>query len=288
MLLGAHMSIAGGVFNAPHSGREVGCEAIQIFTKNANQWKAKPLGEEDVRRFKEAVEETGVWPVVAHDSYLINLASPDPELHEKSLQAFAIEMERAERLGLPFLIFHPGSHVGSGEAAGLKKIARSLDKLHRRTKNYQLKLLLETTAGQGTNLGYTFEQLSGVIGSVKEPERLGICFDTCHTFAAGYDISTEAGYRKVFRELDRVIGLDRIGAFHLNDAKKGLGSRVDRHAHIGQGELGLTPFRCLVNDRRFRKVPKILETPKGKDMAEDRMNLEVLRGLVKKKASSST
>ena len=283
MMLGAHMSIAGGVYNAPVRGQEVGCEAIQIFTKSSNQWKAKILTDEDVDKFKAAVDETGIWPVVAHDSYLINLASPDPALYEKSIEAFAVEMERAERLGLPSLIFHPGSHVGSGEEAGLEKIARAVDELHRRTPGYALKLLLETTAGQGTNLGCRFEHLARIIDAVEEPERLGVCFDTCHTFAAGYDISTKSGYEKVFRELDKLIGVKRIGAFHLNDSKKGLGGRLDRHAHIGEGELGLTAFRCLLNDRRFKKIPKILETPKGKDMAEDKVNLGVLRGLIAKK-----
>ena len=282
--LGAHMSISGGLKNAFDRGREVGCDAIQIFTKNASQWKAKPITSDDAREFLDTQDQTGITPAFAHDSYLINLASPDPVLHEKSIAAFKIEMERAELLKLPLLVMHPGSHVGSGEEEGLKKIAESFNRLHSECPDLKLKVALETTAGQGTNLGYRFEHLRQIIDQVEEPDRLAVCLDTCHVFAAGYDISTPSGYEAVMEEFDRVIGRSRLAAFHLNDAKKGLGSRVDRHEHIGHGALGLEAFRCLVNDPRLIDVPMALETKKGTDDTGtdwDVVNLRVLRDLIK-------
>lgn len=281
MLIGSHMSIAGGVYKAPARGKEVGCATIQIFTKNANQWKAKPLEAADIERFRAALDETGIDPVMAHDSYLVNLASPDDALYAKSIDALQVEMERAEALGLPGLIIHPGSHVGSGEKAGLARIACAIDELHGRTDGFEVKILLETTAGQGSNLGYRFEHLAGIMQNVSASERLGVCYDTCHTFAAGYDIRDEKSYRKVFDEFDRVIGLDQLKVMHFNDSKGELGGRLDRHEHIGKGRIGLDGFRFIMNDERFAHVPKILETPKDKEMTEDRMNLETLRGLVK-------
>jgi len=275
------MSIAGGLDRAIERGQSLGCRTIQIFTKNSNQWKSKPLTNDAVEAFRRAWAESGIGPVFAHDSYLINLASPDAEKHRKSMKAFLDEMRRAERLGLAYLVMHPGSHLSSGESKGLRKIARSLDRLHRQTAGFNLIVLLETTAGQGTNLGHRFEHLAEIIDQVEQPERLGVCFDTCHALAAGYDIRSAAGYRKVMREFDRVLGLERLRVFHLNDSKKPLDSRVDRHEHIGKGQLGLEPFRLILNDRRFKKVPKVLETPKGPEMEEDRVNLQILRDLVK-------
>ena len=278
--LGAHMSIAGGLYKAIPRGEDVGCEAIQIFTKSNNQWRAKELADDEVARFKAAVQESQISPVIAHDSYLINLAIPEPELLERSRQAFLVEMQRAELLGIPCLVMHPGAHKGSGEEAGLRSIADSFNWLHQQTPGYQLKVLLETTAGQGSHLGYRFEQLGSIISMVEQGDRLAVCLDTCHVFAAGYDITTREGYDSMWQEFDQQLGLDRLLAIHLNDSKKGLGSRVDRHEHIGQGTLGLEPFRMLVNDTRLTHVPMVLETPKGKDYAEDKENLAVLRGLL--------
>lgn len=281
MLIGSHMSIAGGIYKAPARGKEVGCATIQIFTKNANQWRAKPLLDEDIVRFREALDETGIGPVMAHDSYLVNLASPDDALYAKSIDALQVEMERAEALGLPGLIIHPGAHVGSGEAAGLARIVGALDALHARTEGFGVRILLETTAGQGSNLGYRFEHLAEIMEKVSASDRLGVCYDTCHTFAAGYDIRDEKSYGKVFDEFDRVIGMDRLKAIHLNDSKGELGGRLDRHEHIGKGRIGLEGFRSIMNDEGLDLVPKLLETPKDKEMTEDRMNLETLRRLVK-------
>lgn len=280
--LGAHMSIAGGVDKSFLLGEEVGCETIQIFNKSNNQWHAKPLKTEEIESFKNNRERTGIEPVVAHDSYLINLASPDEGLLKKSREAFLIEMERCEILEIPYLVMHPGSHVGSGVETGLARIAESLNWLHDQTSGYRLQVLLETTAGQGTNLGFNFEQLSTIIKKVAAQERLGVCLDTCHVFAAGYDIGSEQGYADTWKQFEDVLGLDRLKVIHLNDAKKDLGSRVDRHEHIGAGAIGLEGFRRLVNDERLTHIPMILETPKGTDYAEDKENLAVLRGLIER------
>ncbi len=279
LLIGAHMSIAGGIHLSLARGKELGCRTIQIFTKNANQWKARDITPEEVAEFNHQKEATKIWPVVAHDSYLINLAAPDEERLQKSRESFLIEMQRTELLGLPYLITHPGAHLESGEQEGLKKIAESIDWLHRRTEGFKMKVLLETTSGQGTNLGYRFEHLSAIMDMVEDVSRLGFCFDTCHVFTAGYDLRTRDAYEKTMEEFDRVIGLERLKVFHLNDAKNDLGSRIDRHQHIGKGELGLDAFRFLLNDPRFVNLPKILETPKGKDLTEDKMNLAVLESL---------
>ncbi len=280
MLLGAHMSISGGMFMSLERGKSIGCQTIQVFTKNVNQWKAKLLTKKDIEDYLEHQRKTGISPVVAHDSYLINLASPDPESYEKSIEAFFIEMERAEKLGIPYLIFHPGAHLGSGEEEGLKRIADSINWVYKRARGFSLKLLLETTAGQGTNLGYSFEQLARIIDLVDKKKYMGVCYDTCHTFAAGYDIRDKSSYNKTFEDFDRVIGLERLKVFHINDSKKGLGSRIDRHEHIGKGMLGIEAFRLLLNDKQFKDTPMILETPKGKEMKEDIMNLKILRGLI--------
>jgi deoxyribonuclease-4 len=280
LLLGAHQSIAGGVENALARGKEVGCDTIQIFVKTPNRWVSKPLAEENVHAFREAVAETGIWPVFAHSLYLINLATPDDALWQKSLDALVDDLERCERLGLPGLVIHPGSHMGSGEETGIARIAAALDAAHARLPGYGVQVWLEVTAGQGDHLGYTFDQLRAMIDAVKEPERLGVCFDTAHAFAAGYELRTRDGFEATWRAFDEMLGLDRLKAIHLNDSKKELGSRVDRHEHIGKGLLGLEPFRFLLNDPRFRGIPMTLETEKSKDLAEDKENLAVLRSLL--------
>ena len=281
-MFGAHMSIAGGLEKALERGKKINCRTIQIFTKSSNQWKAKEITDEDLRRFQSFYAQFHISPVVAHDSYLINLASPDPVLHRKSIDSFFNEMERCEKLKIPYLVFHPGAHVGSGEKAGLKKIAQSINILLKRGKGFKVSLLLETTAGQGTSLGYKFEHLAKIIKMVRQKKSIGVCVDTCHIFAAGYDITTKKGYKKTFETFNKLVGLDKLKVFHINDSKKELGSRVDRHEHIGKGFLGLKPFKFLVNDRRFANIPKILETPKGPDLKEDVKNFKVLKKLIKK------
>lgn len=284
-LIGAHMSIAGGVDQAPLRGAALGCACIQIFTKSNMQWAARPLKPKEIAAFRKHCRDAGIAPVVAHNCYLINLASPDPALAKKSLNAFLIELKRCEALGLPAIIAHPGSHSGSGEAAGLRRIAQAVNDLLERTKGAKVKILLETTAGQGATIGHRFEHLAEIISHVKKKSRLGICYDTCHTFAAGYDIRTEAAYHRTFEEFNSVIGLKRLQAFHFNDAKQDLGSRVDRHEHIGHGKLGRRPFRLILHDPRFRSVPKILETPKGEKGRTDwdTANLSLLRRLARRR-----
>ena len=281
LLIGAHMSISGGVFNAFQHGEEVGCATIQIFTKNSNQWKAKELTSEDARKFRESQKRSGISPVVGHNAYLINLASPKKDVYDLSMEAMLVELERAELLGLPYLVMHPGAHLESGEKEGIKEIARSVDKLHQKTKGFKVKMCLETTAGQGSTIGSRFEQLAEIIDRVEESERLGVCYDTCHTFAAGYDIRTKKTYEETFGLFDQHIGIQKLKVIHLNDSLKDLGSRVDRHQHIGKGKIGLEGFRLLMNDRRWEKIPKILETPKEGGTAKDIENLNLLRSLVK-------
>ncbi|MGE0826900.1 MAG: deoxyribonuclease IV [Candidatus Binatia bacterium] len=279
-LLGAHMSIAGGVDKAVLQGKEVGCDTVQIFTKSSRQWKSKPLSEEEIARFHAAKQTTGITTVVAHDSYLYNFAAPDETLRKKSVAGLIDEMERCEVLGVVYLIAHPGAHVGAGEEAGIQTIARSIDEMHKACRGYETKLAIEITAGQGSTLGYRFQQVQAIINATTEPERLRVCFDTEHAFAAGYELRTQEGYEQTFAEFDETIGLDRLVAFHLNDAKKDLGCRVDRHEHIGHGFLGLDAFRFLLNDKRFWGLPMCLETPKSADCHEDRENLATLRSLL--------
>jgi deoxyribonuclease-4 len=279
LLLGAHMSIAGGIHHAFERGLRAGCRTLQIFLKSSSQWKAKALTEEDRELFLEAQRKSRIAPVLAHSSYLINLASPDGALRAKSLAAFVGELERANYLGVPAVILHPGAHRDSGEAVGIAAVAAALDAALDRVPP-PVSILLENTAGQGSSIGRSFEQLASILEGMSNPGRIGFCLDTCHLFAAGYDITTEAGYRRTLRAFDRLIGIERIRAFHLNDSRKQLGSRVDRHTHIGKGFIGLEAFRCLVNDRRFAAVPKIIETPKGDDLQLDRLNLRILRSLV--------
>jgi len=281
-LLGAHMSIAGGVFNAFLHGQAVGCNTIQIFVKSTNQWKAKPLGAEEVEKYHQLQKETGIAPVVAHDSYLINVASQDKALYAKSREALKIEVERCQTLKIPYLVMQPGSHVGAGEKVGLATIAQALNEIFSEVEDKGTKIALEATAGQGSNLGYKFEHLAEIISQVKQNHRLAVCLDTCHIFAAGYDIKTADGYKNTMAEFDKIVGLNRLAAIHFNDSKKGFGSRVDRHEQIGKGEIGKEPFGFFLNDSRLTNVPKILETPKGPDYAEDKINLKVLRSLIKK------
>jgi deoxyribonuclease-4 len=284
LLLGAHVSISGGVYNAPHNGQEAACDVVQIFTKSSNQWKAKILTDEDAQKLTEAQEETGISVACAHDSYLINLASPDDNLFKKSYDAFFEEMRRCDFLNIPSLVMHPGSHVGSGEEVGLKRIASAFNRMFEADPDGRVTVCLETTAGQGTNLGYTFEQLAEIIDMVENKTRMGICLDTCHIFAAGYPISTEKDYKATIKSFNDILGLDRLKVIHFNDSKKDFDSRVDRHEHIGQGFIGKKPFGFFVNDRRLAKVPKILETPK-ESAEEDIANLKILRSLVRKKGA---
>ncbi len=282
-LLGAHQSIAGGYYKSVEIARKTGCNVVQLFTKNNNQWRAKELTPDDTARFQATLAELGVSHPLAHNSYLINLGSPEQELWTKSIDAMVVEVERASRLGIPYVVAHPGAYTTSSEEAGLKRIAQGLDEVHRQTPDAEAKILLETTAGQGSCLGCRFEHLAEILERVADPDRLGVCFDTCHVFAAGYPMGTEKEYRVTIGEFDRLVGHKLIKAFHLNDSVKPLGSRVDRHAAIGGGELGLEPFRLLLNDKRFRAVPKYLETPKGtNDGGEelDVVNLRTLRSLV--------
>ncbi len=279
MPFGAHMSIAGGISKSFARGLQVGCETMQIFCKNERQWAAAPYPEAEIAAYKAEQARTGIGPVIVHSSYLINLATPAADLWEMSIAAFANELERCAMLGIPYIVVHPGAHTGSGEEAGLRREAAAFERLFAQDVGANVTVLLETTAGQGTALGWRFEHLARLLELVPQRERLGICVDTCHIFAAGYDIRSSETYTATFAELDRVVGLEWVRAFHLNDSQKELGSRVDRHTHIGQGCLGVEPFRLLVNDARFAALPFIIETPKGKDMAEDIENLALLRSL---------
>ncbi|WP_202882251.1 deoxyribonuclease IV [Candidatus Manganitrophus noduliformans] len=278
-LLGAHMSVAGGLDQALYRGRTAGCDVIQIFSKNSNQWKAKPLTVEDIANFKKARLETGVFPAMVHSSYLINLCSDKEEEWKKSVEALHIEMERVEALEMPYLVLHPGSHLGAGEEVGISRAAEALNLLFQRTARFKMQILIELTAGQGSCIGSRFEEVGAIFDRIKAPERIGVCFDTCHVFAAGYDLRTETDYQETMAALDRAVGLGQVRAFHLNDCKKELGCRVDRHDHIGRGKMGTAPFSFLMNDPRFFGLPMVLETPKGKELKEDIQNLAILRNL---------
>ena len=286
VLLGAHMSIAGGAHMAIERACSIQCTAMQIFVKNNMQWFARPLSAEEVRAFLEHQQRGQLASVFAHANYLINLAATNPQFHANSLRALAEELIRADQFELPFLVMHPGAHLGAGEEAGLEKIAASIDAIWRVIPKVKTKIALETTAGQGSCLGHRFEEIAQIINKVREPERLCVCLDTAHIFAAGYDIDSEIAVKKTFREFDRIIGRNRLAAIHLNDSKSARGSRVDRHAHIGKGEIGLAAFRFIMNSPRFRKIPKVLETPKGKEMKEDVVNLKRLRKLITQRPSS--
>jgi len=278
MLLGAHVSISGGLDKAPIRGTELGCTAVQIFTKNQRQWLAKPLTQEEIDQYFLSLQKSSIASVIAHSSYLINLCSPDKNQLQKSRESFIFELERAEKLGIQSYVFHPGSHKGNGERYGIALIAESLNYVLDKCPGFKIKVLLETTAGQGTSLGYRFEQLKQIIDLVEENVRLGVCLDTCHIYAAGYDIRTVDSYEAVINEFDHIIGLPELRAIHLNDSKKPLGSRLDRHEQIGRGELGIEPFRLIMNDARFQNIPKILEIPGGEESY--RHDLELLKNLV--------
>jgi deoxyribonuclease IV len=284
ILLGAHMSIRGGVSMAIERARSIRCTAMQIFVKNNMQWFARPLTREEIRAFLDHVQRGELLSVFGHANYLINLAASNPQFHANSIRALAEELVRANQLELPFLVMHPGAHLGAGEEAGLRKIVNSVDEVFRRIPKVKTKIALEITAGQGSCLGHRFEHLAKIIANVREPERLRVCLDTAHLFAAGYDISNESGVKKTFREFDRIVpeARDRLVAIHVNDSKTARGSRVDRHEHIGKGRIGLDAFRFIMRSPRFRKIPKVLETPKGKDLREDVMNLKKLRTLAEK------
>jgi deoxyribonuclease IV len=281
ILLGAHMSIRGGVSMAIARARSIRCTAMQMFVKNNMQWFARPLTREEIRAFLDHVQRGELLSVFGHANYLINLAATNPQFHANSIRAVAEELVRADQLELPFLVLHPGAHLGEGEEAGLEKIVDSIDEVFREIPKVKTKIALEITAGQGSCIGHRFEHLAHIIANVREPERLRVCLDTAHLFAAGYDIGTESGVRKTFHEFDRVIpqARDRLVAIHVNDSKTGRGSRVDRHEHIGKGRIGLDAFRFIMRSPRFRNIPKVLETPKGNDLAEDVMNLRTLRRL---------
>jgi deoxyribonuclease-4 len=278
-ILGAHLSIAGGYHKAVEKAHLYGCDCVQLFTKNNTQWRARQITSEEVQRFRAALAELGISHPIAHGSYLINLASPERTLWQKSIDAFVVELHRAAALGIAYVVTHPGAYTRSNHARGLRRVIQALDEIHAQTRGVEVRCLLETTAGQGTSIGWRFEHLAAILDGVKDPDRLGICFDTCHVFAAGYPIATPSQYRATMEALDEIVGLGQIKAFHLNDSRHPLGSRIDRHEHIGHGRLGLAPFRHLLHDRRFREIPMYLETPKGqKDGVDwDVINLRTLR-----------
>lgn len=273
------MSIAGGLARALERGTDVGCSVVQIFLKNQRQWTARPYADEDVREFRAAWKASGIRTVFAHANYLINLATPVPAEWHRAVDVFGDELERAEALGLPFVVIHPGSHRGDGVEGGIRRVARAIDVLHERSRGYRVRVVLENTAGGGASIGRSFEELAAAIGAVADGDRVGVCLDTCHLFAAGYDIRSPAGYRETMARAVRVLGRGRIVAFHLNDAKQPLGSGLDRHEKIGRGKLGIAPFRYLMNDRRFARVPMALETPKDPEPQADREALALLRRL---------
>lgn len=272
------MSIAGGVSNAFARGEEFGCAVVQIFVKNNNRWRGTPLRNEEIDRFWEERERTGIWPVFAHNTYLVNLASADPAIRERSIGCTVEELRRCQNLGIPWLVIHPGAHGGAGPEKGIGRVAASLRRVFDSTPDVDTKILLETTAGQGTILGRSAEELAMLLQAVDTPDRMGVCLDSCHIFAAGYELRDREGYEKTIEAFDKHLGLQQIKAIHLNDSKKPFGSFRDRHEHIGEGEIGDDGFRYLMNDERLRPVPKVLETPKVGDA--DLRNLARLRGLM--------
>ncbi|MDE0185282.1 MAG: deoxyribonuclease IV [Candidatus Poribacteria bacterium] len=278
MMIGAHVSTAGGIHNAISNGTDLGCDSIQIFLKNPNQWAGKSPSESDIDQFIERWRESPIQEILIHDIHLTNLASPKKDVLENSREQFNVQMQLAARLNIRYIVTHLGAHLDSGETEGLQVLSDSLNLALEQITGGDVEILLETTAGQGTNLGYCFEHLRQIIDMSENPERMGVCFDTCHVFAAGYNLCTDADYDETFERFDQIIGLDRLVAFHLNDAKSAFNSRVDRHDHIGEGNLGIPPFQRLVNDPRFEHTPAIIETPKMKVMHAT--NLAVLRGLL--------
>jgi deoxyribonuclease IV len=278
--LGSHVSASGGVDKAIDRALALNMSAFQIFTKNANQWNAKPLDPDVVNRFKTTLDSTNIKQVIAHDSYLINIASPDDTMREKSIAALQYELERCDELGIPQLVSHPGAHMGAGVDAGIQRATEAINQIHGNMPGGRCSLAIETTAGQGTTLGRSFEEIAGIIDFVDDKNRISVCLDTCHIFAAGYDIRTQETYDQTIAAFDKIVGLDRLKVIHLNDSQKDFGSFRDRHAHIGEGIIGRLPFQFLLRDRRLNGLPGILETPKDDDFTEDNMNLGVLRSLV--------
>ena len=281
LLLGTHMSISGGLDQAIIQADQIGCTAVQFFSKSNRQWYAKPLTSTDIKQFKKAVAHSSIQATIIHASYLINIGSPDGQLSKRATAALQDELIRAEQLAVDYLVFHPGSHKKKGEIACLDRIAHNINSILSQVETGTTKLLLETMAGQGSSVGHTFEQLAHIYQAIEQKERVGICLDTCHIFEAGYDISSQTGYEQVLALFDDIIGLDKLHALHINDSKKPLGARVDRHEHIGQGALGLDPFRCIFNDTRLAHLPKILETPKN-SIQDDIQNLQRIKKLIKK------
>ncbi|HZW38350.1 MAG TPA: deoxyribonuclease IV [Ignavibacteriaceae bacterium] len=282
LLIGAHTSIRGGVSQAVDLANSLGFTAMQIFTKNNNRWAASPLMESEIEAFKTKLKSSTIKFVQAHDSYLINLCATDEQLQLKSLTAFIDEIDRCQQLDIPYLNFHPGSHCGLGEEVGIKEIANAINIAHEKTPDAKVSSMLELTAGQGSAVGYKFEHIRDIIDLIEDKDRISVCIDTCHIFAAGYDLRSKEAFDKTIKHFDEVIGLDRLKCFHINDSKKGLGSKVDRHEHIGKGMIGLEGFENLMNDKRLKHIPKILETPKEKDMHEDIENINILLSLIKK------
>jgi deoxyribonuclease-4 len=273
------MSIAGGLSRAFERGAKVGCETIQIFLKSPGNWALSPLDTGELECWNEAKSRAHIDPVIAHDCYLVNLASPDENLRQRSRATLLSEMRLAGTLGITLFVIHPGSHMGAGEEEGMHRVADSLESIFTELGRTDITVLLETTAGQGTSLGYRFEHQAGIMGRCSSRVRLGICLDTCHLFASGYDVRSAKGYAAVMEELDSTIGLDKVRAVHMNDSEKDFGSRVDRHAHIGKGKIGLVGMSCFLTDERLETLPMILETPKGIGIRHDRRNLGVLRKL---------
>ena len=286
MYLGAHMSTSGGLYRAIEHAVAVDSNAVQIFVKNNNRWMEKPLADKDIQKFNRTLGNSQVKKVVAHIGYLVNLAN-DGENWQKSMESMESEMVRCDQISVPYLVMHPGSHLGKGEEFGLKRIAESLNEQMAK-REYAVMPLLETTAGQGTNLGYRFEHLRDILGMLDAPEQFGVCVDTCHIFAAGYEIRTQDAYEKTFDEFDRIIGIGKIKAFHLNDSKMDFASKRDRHEHIGQGKIGVDAFKFLLNDRRFKDIPMVLETPKEPDLEADRHNLSLLKSLITEQPEHGT
>lgn len=281
LLLGAHFSISGGMQKALYEAASYQCNTLQIFTKNANTWKEKTLSDKEIKKFKDAKIETGIYEIISHASYLINIAGVDKKKSVMSYEALKQELIRCNQLEIPYAVLHPGSHMETGEHAGIRRIADNINQIFDITAGINTRLLLETTAGQGSSIGHTFEQLADIIEQVRDQSRIGVCLDTSHIFAAGYDISTRDGYRVAISEFDRIVGLDKLFSIHLNDSKKKAGSRVDRHEHIGNGFIGLDAFKYIINDFRFKNIPKIIETPKKKGLKDgDELNLNRLRSLL--------
>ncbi|MCK4265015.1 deoxyribonuclease IV [Candidatus Babeliales bacterium] len=282
-LIGAHISIAGGYYKSIERAESIGCSTMQIFTKSNRTWFGKKITDEEANKFKETLKRSNLSEIMVHSAYLINLAAQNTELRNKSVEALGEELERCQKLGIKYLVLHPGAHVGAGEEEGIKKISEGLDQVFKKIPG-PTQILLETAAGQGTNLGYTFEQLEQIYKQCKNKQRLGICLDTCHVFAAGYDISTEKGYKNTIKEFIKIIGIHKLKAIHLNDSKTKLNARIDRHEKLGKGNIPLKTFEWIMKDQKFKEIPKILETPIIKDaLKEYEIELKLLNKLSKNK-----